>query len=326
MKSNVMGVDIGYGYTKVCGDKLSKVIPSQIAKLKTRGAFGTYSDTITVNGQTFVVGDDIDNIGDYSVSSEFLGTSEYLALLGRALTLSKSTAVLVLGLPPGLYDEERIEKLEKIILAANIVAGNGDKVPVPEAVKFVPQGAGIYFDYIGSSQQRNMQARSGNIVIIDIGSYTLDIVLFSSGRYIAGAARSYPLGISKLLNSIKTQFSKIHGVFLNNDDNAMKLIREGSYTHFGKTYNMNIEPLLDEYINQKVVKAVRNYASELRESTNKSVDEIVIGGGGVNCIGQLMSQAVIIEDPQMSNARGYYQYGRRQAEKTDKQEARTCAA
>ena len=42
MKSiNAIGVDIGYGYTKVCGERLSRVFPSQVTKLRPRGAFGS---------------------------------------------------------------------------------------------------------------------------------------------------------------------------------------------------------------------------------------------------------------------------------------------
>lgn len=312
---NTLGVDIGYGYTKVCGDKLSKAFPSQVTRFKTRGAFGGYSDTITVNGQPFVVGDEIDSLEDCSVSKDFVGTQEYLALMGRALLMAKYPCdLLVMGLPPGLYDEERIAKLEKLTTDAKIYDGNGEKIDMPGAIKIIPQGAGIYYDYIAGGQQRAAQAKTGNIVVIDIGHYTLDVVLFSSGRYMAGAARSFPLGISKLFNGIKTEFSKIYGEFQNNDDNILKLIREGSFTQFGRTYSVDTTPLMEDYINHKVIKAIRNYASDLRESTSISVDEIVIGGGGVNCIGQLMAQATIIEDPQMSNARGYFQYGKRQAD------------
>jgi len=330
--SNAIGVDIGYGYTKVCADKLSKAFPSQVAKTRPRGAFDTHSDAIIVNDQSFIVGDDIDNIGDYSVSTEFIGTPEYLALLGRALTMAKAPCdILVLGLPPSLYDEVRIEKLEKTISETKYQTGSGNPLPVPGIIKFIPQGAGIYFDYIWNSPQRNAQSKNGNTVVIDLGHYTLDFVLFMEGRYNAGAARSFPLGISKLLNSIKLDFAKTHGVFLNNDDNVMKLIQEGSYNHFGRTYALNIDLLMDEYMNHKLLKSIRNYASDLRESIHKSVDDVVIGRGGVHCIGQLMNQAIIIEDPQMSNARGYYQYGRRQVEasasiKTERPEPRACAA
>jgi hypothetical protein len=319
---NAIGIDIGYGFTKVCADNVSSMFPSHVSRVRARGAFGTPENIIIVNGQTFVVGDNISSFGDHSVSSEFVGGPEYLALLGHALTMAKYPHnILVMGLPPGLYDDARIAKLERIISMANI-QGNSGPVRIPKVVKFIPQGAGIYFDYINSAQLRCQQPNS-NTVIIDVGHFTLDIVMYSKQAYVTAAARSYPLGISKLLTEVKNQFTKTHGVFLNNDDNALKLIREGAYTHFGKTYKLDVAPLMDEYINQKVMKAVGNFAAESRQDSNLSVDEIVIGGGGVSRIGQFAGDAVIIEDPQMSNARGYYQFGCRQS--ADNAPLRVCA-
>ncbi len=312
--SNTIGVDIGFGYTKVYGDHgLSQAFPSQVTKMKQRGAFGKEPRTVTVNGHPFVVGNDIDAFGDFSVGSEFLGTPEYMALLGQALALSpRPCTTLVLGLPPGLFDEARITKLKRIISMTSLHS-RGSVLRIPKSIYFVPQGAGIYFDYVNMLQKRGQEIKP-NIVIIDLGHFTLDIVLFSHDEYQAGACRSYPLGVSKLFNDVKALFAKTHGVFLNNDDNALNLILDGSFTHFGKTYALDVKPLLDEYIHQKVLKAVGNYAAELRESSKISVNEIVVGGGGVRCIEEISGTATVVDDPQMSNARGYYQYGIRQTE------------
>lgn len=307
-KTTVVGIDIGYGFTKVYADKVSNIFPSMVSRMQARGAFGSQENYMMVNGQKYIVGDDITTFGNHSVSTEFVGTPEYVALLGQALTTVKNPCnILVLGLPPGLYDETRIAALERTISMASISSTSGP-VKMPKTIKFVPQGVGIYFDYINSINQKNKLSQ-GNIIVIDIGYFTMDFVLISKHRYIAGAARSYPLGISKLLNEIKIHFTKVHGVFMNNDDNILKIIRDGEITHVGKTYKLNVTAQMEEYINNKVLKAVGEYAAELRESANNSVDQIIIGGGGVNCIGQFAGNALIVESPQMSNARGYYQYG-----------------
>ncbi len=329
--TNVVGVDIGYGYTKVCADKLTKAFPSRVAKIRNQGLFGQCSNTVTVGGQEFAIGDDITDLGDHSVSAEFIGTPEYLALLGRALTMAKSPEILVMGLPPGIFNIERVKMLEKTISEAHILDGNGERVPIPEIVTFIPQGLGIYYDFTGSSQHFNMMAQSGNIVVIDIGTYTLDIVLVEKGgRYIPKAARSYPLGISTLFNLVKNRFNNLHNKYMDSDDNIMKLIQEGCYTHFGTTYRMDVAPLMDEYINEMVLKVISKYSTDL---VDKSVAGIVVGGGGVNCIGQLLNGTMSVEDPQMSNARGYYQYGRMikvdsvfiKDEKTESPKVQACA-
>jgi hypothetical protein len=315
MKSiNAIGVDIGYGYTKVCGERLSRVFPSQVTKLRPRGAFGSQPEIIIVNNQPFVVGDEIDSLGDFSFRNEFLGTPEYLALMGHALSLVKGYCdILVMGLPPGIYDEARVAKLEKAIFESKIRNSDGSSLPMPKAVRFIPQGAGIYYDYVNTLQQRSMQPPK-TVAVIDLGSYTLDVVFYEDRRYITGAGRSYPLGISTLLKDIKAHFAKVHGTFLDNDENVLSLIREGSYTHFGRTYHLDVNPIVEEYINEKVNKLVYNWVtSDLRR---KSVSKVLIGGGGVSCIGQFMKNdaVVIVDEPQMSNARGYYHFGRRQTE------------
>lgn len=315
---NVIGVDIGYGFTKVYGSgNLSRIYPSQVSKIKARGAFDSQENTIVVNGQNYVVGENIGTFGDHSVSTSFLGTPEYLALLGEALSSSRSPfSVLVLGLPPGLFDETRIKGLEKVITSASISTQTG-MVRIPQVVKFVPQGAGIYFDYLNSLENSG-EMPCDNTVIIDLGHYTLDLVLFSrksSGRmeYVHGMARSYPLGVSRLYNDVKNQFVKVHGEFLNNDEKIMQLVRDGRYTHFDKTYTLDVKPIVDEYVHEKVFKAVAAYSKDLRENSSKTVEKVVLGGGGVQCLGNATGLAVVVQEPQMSNARGYYHYGARMA-------------
>ena len=191
---------------------------------------------------------------------------------------------------------------------------DGSSLPMPKAVRFIPQGAGIYYDYVNSLQQRSMQLPK-TVVVVDLGSYTLDLVLYEDRRYITGAGKSFQLGISTLLKSIKAQFTKTHSTFLDNDESVLSLIREGRCTPFpGREYRLDVSPIVEEYINEQVNKVVYNWVTtDLRR---KSVNKVIIGGGGASCIGQFMKNdaVVIVDDPQMSNARGYYHFGRRQTE------------
>lgn len=312
--SNVIGIDIGFGYTKVFGDKVSSIFPSQVSKQISRGVFGKKAEVVFVDGQSFVVGNDIDGFGDYSVAKDFVGTPEYLAMLGKALLVAGTRQdILVMGLPPLFYDEERCKKLTDLIRGTRFSTGNGQIIHVPETIRFIPQGAGIFYDFAWSSQQRNKQAQHGNILVIDIGEFTLDIVLFQKGQYDSGAGISHPLGINLLINNIKKEFSKVHGEFLNNDNNVLKLIREGQFSYLDRTYQLDVSKHLSEYINDHVLKAINNFASSIRSSKTKLVDIVVMAGGGVKCIGQLISKEVAVtDDPQMSNARGYYNYGKRE--------------
>lgn len=315
---NIVGVDIGYGFTKVYGSgNLSRVFPSQVSGAKASGAFDSQEKAIIVNGHSYTVGDDIGTLGDHSVGRNFLGTAEYLALLGEALSSSKFPFhVLVLGLPPGMYNETRIKNLEKAITSAALSTQSGI-IRIPQMIKFVPQGAGIYFDYI-SNLATGTEPPHDNTAVIDLGHYTLDMVLFSkkgTGKkeYVHGMGRSYPLGVSMLITEIKNKFAEVYGEFLNSNEKIMQLVRDGRYTHFGNTYTLDVKPIVDEYIHKNVFKAVEAYNKDLQANSNKTVDEVVIGGGGVQCLGNATGQAVVVKDPQMSNARGYYLYGARLA-------------
>ena len=307
---------------------MTSIFPSQVSKQISRGVFGKKAEVVFVDGQSFVVGNDIDGFGDYSVGKDFVGTPEYLALLGKALAAAGTRQdILVMGLPPLFYDEERCNKLTDLIRGTRFSTGSGQIIHVPETIRFIPQGAGIFYDFAWSSQTRNKQAQHGNILVIDIGEFTLDIVLFQKGQYDAGAGISHPLGINLLINNIKKEFSKVHGEFLNNDNNVLKLIREGHFSYLDRTYQLDVSQHVSEYINDHVLKAINNFASSIRSSRTKLVDLVVMGGGGVKCIGQLISKEVAVtDDPQLSNARGYYNFGKREvapALSADKSEVKT---
>ena len=122
-----------------------------------------------------------------------------------------------------------------------------------------------------------------NVVVIDMGHFTMDLVMFSGGRYHPGTAKSFPLGMSKLINNIKSTFTKEFGFFLNNDECVLKLIKDGVCTHSGKTYNLDVAPLIDEYMHTQVLKVLGDYSTEMKSSTRKSADKTIMGGGGVSC-------------------------------------------
>lgn len=334
MKNNsVLGIDIGYGYTKIFGDKFYRTFPSQVALSMSRNGFGTSDNVVSVNGKPYLVGDDIDRFGDFAVGREFVRSPEYLALLGRALMTVKTPCdVLVMGLPPSFYSQEAADELAGMISKADIRTGNGDPVPIPKTISYIPQGVGIFFDFINSSQQRNKQAQNGNILAVDIGHYTVDLVLFSRMAYQADIGRSQEIGVNLLYKNIKAHFQRKFGVFLNNDALVAKLIQEGRFDNFDHSYEMDVSAIVEEYINDHVIKAVKDFLAEVNASSTKTVDSAVFGGGGVRCVGQLLTQRVtVVDDPQMSNARGYYWYGKQkldkqQADNADKPEKQAFAA
>jgi hypothetical protein len=302
----IAGIDIGYGYTKIYTEQGKLIFPTLVSKSISRGDFGEDRETITVNGTPYIAGDQAEVLlGNHRVTKDFIGTPDYYAVLGYALKKIKTRPdILVLGLPPAFYNKETVQTLKSRLYAQEIKNSQGLTIPIPRRVEYIPQGAGIYFSHVSDGHE---YCQSKNVAIIDIGYYTVDTTLFSSGKYITEAGRSYPAGIFMLIDRVKTEYSKKYGSFIS-EDAAMKLLKSGQFVHFGETHKLNVEEIILGFINDQILNIVKDYSVFLK-GMQKTVDISLIGGGGVSYIADYVSNITVVSDPQFANAKGFYEYG-----------------
>lgn len=305
----VIGLDIGYGYTKVASayedyfvfkTAVSRFIPERI--------WGNGADYVVIGTNKYIVGDAANELlsGNFSVSDDFVGTDEYYAIIASVLHKfsQKDIKLLVLGLPPGLYNEQKTVELINKIKNITMYDKNGKTIPAPPEVLYIPQGSGIYFSHVlgGFGSDFNL-----NIVVVDVGYYTLDTICFAKGKFISSAARSYPAGSKFLIEKVKESFNRKYGIFIS-DALCEILLRNKQISHFGKEYVLDTADIVQQYYHDQVVRAIKDYASNLRQ-IGITVDRVIMGGGAIVWTPDLKG-AVVVNNPQMANAIGYMKYGK----------------
>ncbi len=307
----VIGLDIGYGYTKMAylgtTGKRSLIIPSTVSRYIPEKSFGDSFEVIRVNGKPFIVGSDI--AGSSRVGSNFVGTEEYLAIIGYCLSRADvAKRILVLGLPPQAYQKDRMQTLKDAVRGMDVCLEDGTRLYIPQRVEFMPQGAGIFMAHL-----RNNGAAPGDMekttIVVDIGYHTMDTVLFAEGRYRNDVSRSYPLGVKYLYDKVRDAYIRKYASFLSHDVDkiAETLLQNGCIMHFGETHALDTRAILDDYYMGRVVNAILDYNASVKES-GFVVENIIFGGGGVQYL-KGMPGAHVVDEPQMANAQGFMEYG-----------------
>ncbi len=318
MNNNILGVDIGYGYTKSYYSKKSfddrdififDLFPTAVSKFIPKTTFTEQQTVISINDENFIVGETALREGVGLINTrrtDFVGSNAYCAVLAYALTKTlKDPDILVLGLPPGQYSNEYSAELISLIRSLKVKTSDKNDISFPKRIKFIPQGAGIYFSHVRSGNLDDLNRR---VAVIDVGYYTLDTLFFVKGKYVENSARSRQLGVSKIYEQVKKEFCSTYKTFIKNDETVERLLLEEKVSIAGKEFTLDTSKILDSY-NTEALSLVGNYIEELPDEA----DIIIAGGGGVrflkiNTFGKVKIDPV--SQPQHANARGYFEFGR----------------
>lgn len=306
---SAIGIDVGYGYTKSFamnnGVIWKLLLPTAISAYTPDFHFGRKIPIIKVNNQKFAVGEElVFNWLPYesTVREDFVGSPSYMAVLGYVLSRSGfSASVLVAGLPPNFYNRQRAEELGEQMKNQRLFDDQGKAIEVPNTIKVIPQGTGIFFSHVknypGSFHK--------NTLVIDLGYYTLDVIFFSGGRYIEGAAASFPMGVKLIYDEVRKLFGKVYGSFAKDDDSLDEILKYGRYTHFGKEYPLDAGEIIQSY-RTLINSTIKSHTAKAA----KKIELVLAGGGGITLFMETMKSIIPVTDPQFANAIGFYEYGK----------------
>jgi len=315
--ANVIGIDIGYGYTKTYTIRNSgeyrDVFPTAISRVIPRETFSEINDVVMAQGKSFLIGEKaaIEGLGVLDTRrADFAGSDAYYAVLGYALFRTGiDPDAIILGFPPGMLTKEYAIGLEKKLKAADIMVNGNALAKNISLVRYIPQGAGIYFAHIEGKNSDYWR----NIAVVDIGYHTVDMTFFMKGRYVENSARSMALGVSQLYDHVKKEFGQKYRISLKNGDSIETLLRSGMIEITGALYEFETSKLIAPYLDQ-LTSVIKTYLEGLPDIA----EAVVLGGGGTIFlrdseifpeIGGLKHGLNIITDPQMANAKGFYHYG-----------------
>jgi hypothetical protein len=203
--------------------------------------------------------------------------------------------------PPGTYSRAYSQRIIEAIRKAEIRI-NGDLYRIGGDVRIIPQGAGIFFRHL----KDHPEDYGKNVTVIDIGHHTVDMVLFSSGKYVENARESREIGVSLILDGIAKAFYRQHRLQIGFRD-ALDILHNGRVTQLGIPYTIDITEEVNRYA-RRFESVVDRYLEKLPIRP----DVGIMGGGGavvVDHFVDLRHHLLIVNEPAMANAVGYWLYG-----------------
>ena len=309
MSKEVLNFDLGYGTTKIkYKDKLVK-FPTSIA---------LYTDTGIEYGDTNIYDFEGDKylVGSESLMSESFSTMNFDFILKfaplivyhilRKFELADKPMPIQVNTGLALVDwNEKNVKLFKERLSKFTI--NGKEISLK--VNLVPQGIGIYMNYANYGKkvvEENLDLSKMNVVIIDIGYNTINLMHMRNNKFQKPSSKSYPgHGVSSLIkpfklyleNKFKTKFT---------DQEAM----EYAINEYMMWNGVKQEEVIKHIKEEKTKFVIKLFRSVLQDELPLlgRTDMVLISGGGSYLLenAKLPPHYVIDDKPmEYSNVKGY---------------------
>lgn len=328
----IVGVDIGYGYTKAVGGGRQVAFPSVVGKaerIRYESDLGLHTSEPTHGQGIALITEEGDRfVGELALlqsrvqwtlldRSRVEDTSARLLFLAALSELTGERAPefqVVTGLPVKWYGD-RDKVIAHLQGRHHLRRFNGretlQRMTVTE-VLVVPQPFGSLFSAIlGSEGQLTDEAlANGRLAVIDIGTYTTDYVLVDRLRYIEKGSHSIETAMASAYHLIARTLLDTHGLDLNIHQ-VDQAVRRGQVAVYGETRDIEwlVNPALDAVAEQVLAEAATLWGDA------RDLDTILVTGGGAMALGQRICRryrhARVLENAASANVTGFERYGRR---------------
>ncbi|NSW83622.1 MAG: ParM/StbA family protein [Syntrophothermus sp.] len=315
-----IAIDQGYGFTKAMSETKRCLFPSVIAPAQENGldrdyAYGhiiEYRRPGEISKRKLFVGELAMKEG--RGAQLILSKEKYLKEASIVMMLTAAYMVggykqidLAVGLPLAYYKTQReeTEKALKVINCYVSVDGEPERYICFDRVQVLPQG-------IGSIYSLKKLPEQGLYGCIDIGFGTTDFYLFecTPNRIIPlkSYATSIDTGSSTAVKLFVNRFQQLTGYPLNlNDAQYYWLQRRDEIKFRGRS--VNIKPLIEQ-AQKEVSAAIAEAVTGIWSEKVDILDGIYLCGGGAiefaQELNQYFPQAVVVEDPQWANTKGFF--------------------
>lgn len=301
-------VDLGYGWTKALASGRTWAQPSVLGDSRPLFDESIREDDVRYN-DLFVGSLALrhSEVRYFSTKETKAATWTTEVLLRAALSVVAPDDVvnLVTGLPVDYYFSQKAA-FEKLLTefrpdTATVTLGREAPrrvCPVVNRFKLVPQPLGAAMDFLLDDQgglARREEAR-GRILVIDLGYYTLDLLVLEDGREINKASCSPPgLGVD-------TAYRLLQGYLKEQLGKAPARYELDRYVIAGNYEGYDIRPL--------VQKAFRTLAGQLQleiDGLNMTFTRSLLAGGAMPQVAEYLDvpNKYLLPSPQLANLRGY---------------------
>lgn len=317
MADHVISADAGNGGTNVVlaktGGGYSRYYEPSVRAMATGGSLGLSQFEMDYSyvdwyGSRYVTGDDVLRVTRRGLERH-MGVGRYgeefhrfLVAVGIAKLGVKSGKVdLTVFAPPGLFREVKDSIIESFSgqLATVKISLKGDKKPrewMYENVTVLPEGIGAVacfaLDEQGSMAEGDVL--KGEVVVLDIGAYTLDALKFHDGAFNADMLEYATLenaGVNThirepILRKVHQQGDDFKIATVDDIDVVLrKGLAGGDYTLQMAGYDLNLQPLFE-----------RHYERYADWISNNVCDGVFNGFRGIKSVVLVGGGAVMVED------------------------------
>jgi plasmid segregation protein ParM len=329
----LLGVDIGFGFTKVTSGEKSLIFKSLVGEaadiqFHTNIGDGSFIKNlhVTIGGKSYFVGDYAEqqsNNKQFTLDNDQLIAefAKILALTAMGIYSEKSDPInVVSGLPVGYLKQNRKRFTDILTGNHTVTYHNPDgtqiarKITVNE-IQMLPQPVGTVFNLLLNDRGEiaSKELTKQKIGVVDIGFRTTDFAILDQMKYVDRGSCTIETGISTSFTEIANRLQEMSGVTI-----ALyrmyKAAEIGSITIRGQ--NFNISGLRDQsyaLLAGKIAEVINRLWAE-----DWDIDTIFLTGGGskelVKYLQPLIPGNVLTSenngDLRLNNAQGYVKYGR----------------
>lgn len=289
MSEMIMGVDIGYGNTK----GRQTLIQSGVKKLASKPPIET--KTVEYNGEYYAVGGsklDIQKSKTENVNTLIL-TMATIAEELKKVGKTSADIRLGVGLPLTRMGAEKQDYLDYMLRSRRLnfkYEGKSYSVYLL-SVDVFPQG------YAGVVSKLNTFGTSA--VVVDIGSWTIDILPLTEGQPDLARCKSLPMGTITAMNDINEALRQKFGEEA--DEAFIKEVMINGESNINRDYLRVIQEGLYSYVED-----IMNNLRSLK--FNSTLTQFVFIGGGASIIKNFLQEQeanITVVDDVFVNAKGY---------------------
>lgn len=330
----ILGIDIGFGFTKATMGEKSIIFKSllgdatviQFTDSTLEGQGREEHLQIEVDGNAYFLGELAER---QSVERYFtLDQTQFVERFAKNLAIAAAARLvnshipinLVTGLPIGYYREYK-EALAKILVGEHKVVMTGadgqteKKVVNVNRVRIIPQPWGSLFNLMLNDigEIRDKRLIKEKIGVVDVGFRTSDYSVSDKMRYSERGSRTTESGIARAFNVIATKLREKSGVNVELY-RLYDAVHEGSIKIRGEEYDLKT---LTKHVFSQLATSVANEIDRLWVD-DWDIDTMIVSGGGGSVLADylipLLKGNVIAMDPasdaRMNNVKGYWKFGR----------------
>jgi plasmid segregation protein ParM len=328
----MVGVDVGFGFTKATDGESSVLFKSIIGEPQPRSMDENFFSGHTVAGLHLTVEDRSYFVGDLAESESrvrqfTLDQAQMIAQQFKILALSAMAGIvpnrvpvnLITGLPVGYYMQYKDHLTSELSGEHNLMVHDGshkrDVALSINRVRIIPQPYGSLVDFLfrpnGTLLRADMARQK--IGIVDIGFKTTDFTICKGLRHSERGSRTTDTGIAKAFQFISEALREMSGVAVE-VYRLYEAVREGSIKIRGAEYD------LTKVKNEVFSRLATAVAGDMERIwvDDWDLDLVLIAGGGGETLFEFLKPLVrgelallkTQEDPRMGNVAGYVKYGR----------------